>query len=104
MGKSPTLGSCNEQMVQRVAGEYREMPGLRLTAAQAQRLFHLDSQACTEVLHELVQRKFLSCEPDGRYTRLGEGVTVFPIRRMAKAQLDTNAPASRTRATRRRHA
>ena len=104
MGKSPTVGSFREQMVQRIAGEYREMPGLRLTAAQAQRLFHLDSQACSEVLRELVQRKFLSCEADGRYTRLGEGATVFPIRRMAKAQLDANAPASRTRATRRRPA
>jgi hypothetical protein len=101
MGKSPTIGSFSEQMLQRIAGEYREMPGLRLTAAQAQRLFHLDSKACSEVLSELVQRKVLSCEADGRYTRMDEGATVFPIRRMAKAQLDSSAPVLRARAPRR---
>jgi len=97
MGESPAIGSSSEQMLQRIAGEYLEMPGLRLTAAQAQRLFHLDAKSCTELLRELVHLKFLTCADDGRYTRLSDRTTVFPIRRMAKAQLEASAPA-RTRA------
>jgi hypothetical protein len=100
MRESRAIGSSSEQMLQRIAGEYLEMPGLRLTAAQAQRLFHLDAQSCTDLLHELVHLKFLTCTADGRYTRLSDRTTVFPIRRMAKAQLDAGAPP-RSRAAKR---
>ena len=100
MGESSALGSSSEHILQRIAGEYLEMPGLRLTAAQAQRLFHLDAKSCTELLRELVKLKFLTCAADGRYTRLSDRPTVFPIRRMVKARLDTAAPA-RTRAAKR---
>ena len=90
MGESRVSSSSSEQMLQRIAGEYREMPGLRLTTAQAQRLFHLDVQSCTELLRELVHLEFLTCAADGRYARASESTTTaFPIRRMAKAQLDT---------------
>ena len=88
MGESRVSSSSSEQMLQRIAGEYREMPGLRLTTAQAQRLFHLDAQSCTELLRQLVQLEFLTCAADGRYVRASASTTVFPIRRMAKAQLD----------------
>ena len=101
MRESRAIGSSSGQMLQRIAGEYLEMPGLRLTAAQAQRLFHLDAQLCTDLLHELVHLKFLTCAADGRYTRLSDRTTVFPIRRMAKAKLDAGAPPLRTRAARR---
>ena len=33
-----------DQMLQRIQGEFVEMPGLRLTAAQAQRLWGLDAK------------------------------------------------------------
>jgi hypothetical protein len=39
---------------QRVRGEYREMPGLRLTVAQAARLFNLEPKQCACVLDTLV--------------------------------------------------
>jgi hypothetical protein len=89
MGESRVSSSSSDQVLQRIAGEYREMPGLRLTTAQAQRLFHLDAQSCTELLRELVHLEFLTCAADGRYARASTSATVFPIRRMAKAQLDT---------------
>ena len=38
----------------RVRGEYREMPGLRLTIPQAARLFNLDHDHCVRVLDTLV--------------------------------------------------
>ena len=38
----------------RVRGQYREMPGLRLTVAQAARLFNLDRADCQQVLQTLV--------------------------------------------------
>lgn len=39
---------------ERVRGEYREMPGLRLTIAQAARLFNLEPNQCEQVLDALV--------------------------------------------------
>jgi hypothetical protein len=38
----------------RVRGEYREMPGLRLTVPQAARLFNIELMDCTRVLDTLV--------------------------------------------------
>jgi len=39
---------------ERVRGEYREMPGLHLTVAQAARLFNLEPAQCGQVLDTLV--------------------------------------------------
>ena len=36
--------------LRRVKGEYLEMPGLRLTPAQAQRLWGLDRESCQALL------------------------------------------------------
>lgn len=38
----------------RIRAEYHEMPGMRLTAAQAARLFNLDMVSCARVLDALV--------------------------------------------------
>jgi hypothetical protein len=38
----------------RVRGEYREMPGLRLTVPQAARLFNLEPAQCARLLDALV--------------------------------------------------
>ena len=42
-----------------VRGEYLEMPGLRLTRAQVQRLWGLDRATCDAVLESLERSKFL---------------------------------------------
>jgi hypothetical protein len=48
----------------RVRGEYLEMPGLRLTLSQAQRLWGVDSTQCEAVLKALVDSGFLTCTPE----------------------------------------
>jgi hypothetical protein len=46
-------------ILERVRGEFNEMPGLRLTPEQAARLWDLEPRACGEVLHRLVASSFL---------------------------------------------
>lgn len=58
-----------DDALRRVQGEYLEMPGLRLTAAQARRLWGLDSQACDALLGALVDTKFLYRTRDGAFMR-----------------------------------
>ena len=58
-----------DDVLRRVRGEYTEMPGLRLTTAQAQRLWGLDRAACDALLHALVDAKFLSKTRDGAFVR-----------------------------------
>jgi hypothetical protein len=55
----------------RVRGEYREMPGLLLTEAQAVRLLGLEPDVCRNVLATLVAEGFLVRTRDGRYARQG---------------------------------
>jgi len=47
------------QLVDRIKGEFREMPGLKLTEAQVARLLSFDSALCSAVLTTLVDRHFL---------------------------------------------
>ena len=48
-------------------GEFLEMPGLRLTKRQAQRLWALDSDTCEAVLDTLEASQFLRHTRDGEY-------------------------------------
>jgi hypothetical protein len=50
--------------------EYREMPGLRLTAAQAKRLWNLDDAICARALDRLVARRLLRRTRRGEYVRV----------------------------------
>ena len=58
-----------DDVLRRVQGEYHEMPGLRLTTAQAQRLWGLDRAACDALLGALVDAKFLFRTRDGAFMR-----------------------------------
>ena len=58
-----------EGILRRIQGEYNEMPGLRLTIAQAQRLWGLDRAECDAVLGALVDAKFLIRNRDGTFAR-----------------------------------
>ena len=66
--------ACREVLIddalRRVQGEYLEMPGLRLTPAQAQRLWGLDREACDALLGALVDTKFLYRTREGAFTRV----------------------------------
>ena len=63
--------TTHDPLLTRIRGEYREMPGLRLTLAQAARLWHLDTSTCQEVLEELRRQGFLRQASDGTYLTLG---------------------------------
>jgi CheY-like chemotaxis protein len=47
--------------LQRIRGEYTEMPGLTLTIPQAARLWRIDPSLCKELLDRLVEEGFLKC-------------------------------------------
>jgi DNA-binding IclR family transcriptional regulator len=59
-----------EAMLQRIQGEFMEMPGLRLTANQAQRLWGLEAATCHALLGALVDARFLTRSPDGWFMRV----------------------------------
>jgi hypothetical protein len=63
----------HQTMFQRIRAEYLEMPGLRLTLEQAQRLCGLERALCKTVLDALVDDKFLCVKSDGAYGRLTDG-------------------------------
>ena len=63
--------STHQEMLNRIRGEYREMPGLGLKLEQARRLWHLDDRHCAELLDSLVEMRFLQRRTDGRYVRAG---------------------------------
>ena len=58
-----------QDVVRRIRGEFLEMPGLRLTAQQARRLWRLDETACDAVLGALVDAQFLAKTRDGAFIR-----------------------------------
>ena len=53
----------------RIQSEYREMPGLKLTEAQARRLWNLDGNTCSLVLTMLLEQRFLRRTASGTYVR-----------------------------------
>ena len=63
----PTSGIAT--LLRRIQREYQEMPGLRLTQAQAQRLWDVDRTTCHAVLATLTERGFLRLTPGGTYIR-----------------------------------
>jgi hypothetical protein len=59
-----------EIVVRRVREEFREMPGLRLTPAQATRLWGVDGEMCHRVIDALVAASFLRWTTTGDVTRV----------------------------------
>lgn len=62
-----------QKTLERIRSEFLEMPGLRLTVAQAERLCGIDHALCKGVLDALVDARFLCIRPDGTYARLTDG-------------------------------
>jgi hypothetical protein len=80
----------SESLLARIRGEYREMPGLRLTSAQARRLWQLDAGVCQAILTSLIQEGFLTRTADGAFVANASAAPsrdslarVSPSRRMA---------------------
>ena len=57
-------------MVLRIRGEFLEVPGLKLTHAQAQRLWGLDATTCSALFAALRDAGFLFQARDGAFMRL----------------------------------
>jgi DNA-binding GntR family transcriptional regulator len=62
MIKSP-VGNLSE----RIVAEFREMPGTRLTVAQAARLWALDGSDAAQALQRLERTGVLTRTPQGAY-------------------------------------
>ncbi len=57
-------------LLQRIQGEFLEMPGLCLTEPQARRLWNLDEACCAALLSELLAGGFLCRNPRGSFMRV----------------------------------
>jgi hypothetical protein len=64
--------------IQRLRSEFLEMPGLRLTNKQVQRLCGIDEETCKAVLDALVHLEFLRLNSDNTYSRLTDDLSVRP--------------------------
>jgi hypothetical protein len=66
-----TSSDTFSEAVRRAKAEFLEMPGLKLTAAQAARLWSVDSALCGQVLAALVESRFLAETSNASYVRSG---------------------------------
>lgn len=80
---------ASDEVLRRVQGEFMEMPGLRLTQAQAGRLWGLDEASCDVLLRALVDAKFLFRTQNGAFMRFETATplkaTVAPRKTIAAA-------------------
>ena len=59
-------------LLRRVHAEFKQLPCLRLTAAQTQRLLNLRADICARVLQELTTARLVYLADDGRYAARAE--------------------------------
>jgi hypothetical protein len=74
----------------RIRGEFREMPGLRLTRAQARRLWHLDLHQCEALLNHPVAEGHLHQLHDGSFV-------AWPQPKAVPATLTSRRPRLQTK-------
>lgn len=60
---------AGDALMLRVLHDFDEMPTLRLTTAQAMRLWDLDGPTCQKLLDTLVEVDLLGIDAAGRYRR-----------------------------------
>ena len=65
--------SPQQMLEQRIRGEYKEMPGLRLSPQQASRLWSIDCETCVTALDALVESGFLRRDRNGMFARSHSG-------------------------------
>jgi hypothetical protein len=73
---TPEQHKSTDEVLRRVQGEFLEMPGLRLTGAQARRLWGLDAPLCDALLGALVDAKFLFRTRDGAFMKTDHAAPV----------------------------
>jgi hypothetical protein len=57
--RAMTNSTDQAQWLRRIQSEYREIPGLKLTMPQAQRLWGLDGHVCEALFEVLIASRFL---------------------------------------------
>jgi hypothetical protein len=72
----PEQNRPTDDVLNRVQGEFLEMPGLRLTGAQARRLWGLEPTICEALLGALVDAKFLFKTRDGAFMKVEHAAPV----------------------------
>ena len=73
------MSTCSpEQILDRLRAEFREMPDMRLTLEQVQRLCGIEPPLCERALQTLVEAKFLRLGSDGAYVLFGPGFLTAP--------------------------
>lgn len=66
-----------DELLRRIRGEFLEMPGMRLTRPQAQRLWGLDAGLCDTLLNTLVDAHFLLRTSDGAFVSRESSVVCY---------------------------
>jgi hypothetical protein len=84
----------HEHLLNRIRAEYLEMPGLRLTFQQMQRLFGIERTVCQTVLDSLVGAWFLCAKLDGHYALSTEGEIPHPRAAKADLRVEEQKPAA----------
>ena len=82
-----THDASADPLIDRLKAEFLEMPGLKLTGAQAQRLWALDATLCSALLETLVNTNFLFRTRDGAFMRIERATPI-------KASLDPRSKPS----------
>ena len=59
------------EWAQIIRGEFLEIPGMRLTSEEIQRLWGLHRDVCAAVLEDLLHQRFLQLTADGHYVKSG---------------------------------
>jgi hypothetical protein len=85
-----------QQAFDRIRAEFFEMPGMRLTPAQVERLTGVDRAVCQSVLDDLTRTRFLCVAADDSYGRASEGSTG----RTGVSRVPARPPAVTNRASR----
>lgn len=75
-----------DRVVERIRAEYAAVPGLKITAAQACRLWTASEETCRAALEALVADHFLWLAPSGRYVALPGPREAVDARHLAVAR------------------
>jgi len=67
--RAPVSTAVPTELLQRVRAEFLEMPGLRLTRAQARRLWAVDEASSDAILGVLIDARFLVYSGNVAYMR-----------------------------------
>jgi DNA-directed RNA polymerase subunit RPC12/RpoP len=79
-----------DTLTDRIRAEFGDLPGLKVTFAQACRLWHADEAKCLAALEALVDEGFLRRSASGAFIALPK-----PQRKAAKATLADSVPTMR---------